>query len=449
MRFTYRRSSIRKTFRCFLILLTLVLFIFGIVSFVISYKYDISPYVSGKSVLRHTALSTIYLFLQIYDPCLIKKVSVGPEDFGKSIDWKEYERIEDLIDTFGEDKKIILKNFHNEKIIESRFHFNYQPYDEPRLAELRNEYKLDKVVASAKNEFEAMVLLRNWTRSRFRRNDFQPQMENFDALKILTRDIRNRHDEPYKSDQFRPCHFFPLLYSQIMLSMGFQVRIVRISNLPHGGHGITEVWSNQYRKWITMDADVNSHFEKDGIPQNLLEVHNERYEKKPTKLIITRGVQTSGDGEYEKTIDINGMITYHSYFQIVDMRNDWMTNHYFRGHPKRSDMATLFWVDKKMPPAFNLSQKTDNVNDFYWTLNQTEIWVKKKFGSDKILQLAFKTFTPNFDHFEIHVDNSRGNSLTDSDWSWKLHHGNNRLSIYSVNKFGRKGIQSFVEVFVD
>jgi len=38
-----------------------------------------------------------------------------------------------------------------------------------------------------------------------------------------------------------------------------------------------------------MDTDLNLYYEKDGIPLNILEVHNERYENKPTRIKIITG----------------------------------------------------------------------------------------------------------------------------------------------------------------
>lgn len=33
-----------------------------------------------------------------------------------------------------------------------------------------------------------------------------------------------------------------------------------------GAHGMNEVWVNALRKWVLVDAEHDSHFEKDGVP---------------------------------------------------------------------------------------------------------------------------------------------------------------------------------------
>lgn len=436
--------------RVFALVVVTGAFIFVGSSITIGVKYDLSPVHAARLLFRNAVLSATCVFTMVYDPTTIIDASLGLDAAESPFDYKDYCRIETLFSSAMPGESYQITRIDNHKIKPIRFHFSYQTYDEPRLAILRDEFKLQDVVAAAKDEFEAMVLLRNWTRGRFRRNDFQPRMENFDALQVLKRNLRNNDGEPYKPSQYRPCHFSPLLYSQILLSMGYQPRLVRISGLAsrgYDGHGMTEVWSNQFGKWITMDVDLNLHYEMDGIPLNMLEVHNERYEKGASRVRIVRGLLPSEDDD-ERQVDVEGMIRYHTYIQIVDMRNDWMTNHYFKGHPKRSDKASLFWVDKNLPHVFNLAIKTDRVDDFYWTLNQTEIFSKGGVRSGGVLKLAFKTFTPGFKQFQIVVDEAKEVLSPLPQYNWQLHPGRNSLLVRSINKYDVRGIPSSVEIVV-
>jgi hypothetical protein len=186
-----------------------------------------------------------------------------------------------------------------------------------------------------------------------------------------------------------------------------------------------------------------------------LEIHNERYAQGPSEIKIIRGKQDSGDISTTliflgvKDLGIHDMIEYHRYLQIVDMRNDWMTNHYFQGHPKRSDQSSLVWIDKRMKPIFGFRPSTDRIDDFYWTLNQTEIFIKKNADHQGKIQLAFKTVTPNFLHFEMLIDDSTKTISPYSTFSWELHGGSNKLVVTSVNRFGVHGIPSYIELAVD
>jgi len=399
---------------------------------------------------RQALLSVVSAALSMHDPSVAKGVIFAPERASKDINFGQYVRIEESLNSKYLHDIALIRGVNNEKINKSKFSFSYQPHEEPKLIILRKEYKLDEVAASAKTEFEAMILLRNWTRSQFRRGDYQPFMRYFDALQVLRNNFRNRNNEPHKFGlEFRPCHFFPLFYAQVLLSMGYQPRLVRISPLEdkgYDGHGMTEVWSNQFRKWIAMDPDLNIHYEKGGVPLNLLEVHNERYVTRPSTIRIIQGIHTAGDFDPSKQVDIRDMIQLHGYIQILDMRNDWLTNHYFRGHPARSDRATLFWRDERQPAVFHFKPETNRIEDFYWTLNQTEIWVRDEKGTDGKIHLNFNTFTPNFRNFEILINRAKKIETPDPHFEWQLQPGLNRLEVRSVNQYGVPGIESWIEI---
>jgi hypothetical protein len=417
----------------------------------LSYKYDVSPYFAARSMTRQGALEMIALGTHLYDPSKVITPSFGPETDACDESSSRCVRLENYLQEPENSNKFSVNQIDNQKILYSRYKFRYQPYEDPVLKKIREKYKLDEVVASAKDELQSIVLLRNWARSRFRRKDYQPYMENFNALEVLERNLKNPSDEPFPKSSYRPCHFAPLFLSQILISMGYNVRLVQISEMEKGGyngHGMTEVWSNQYLKWITMDADLNLHYQRNGVPLNLLELHNERYKSGPTDIHMVYGEPLQLKGEDRKKYNIEHMIKYHSYIQIIDMRNDWLTNHYFKGHPLKSDNSALLWVDDNLPPVFRFRPKTSDIADFYWTLNQTEIMVKKQDKEGLQLALAFRTFTPNFKHFEIVIDDRLHTESELSDFTWAMHPGVNTISVRSVNKFGVPGITSFANISV-
>lgn len=425
----------------------------------LSHKYDKSPLVTGKMLARHCVLSTYSFLIKIYDPYDSSLANWGPVDSFNDDQLKTYVRAEKYFNNNDHNKRYKRLDIHNEKIVKSRFDFNYQPFEEEFLLRLREKYKLADVIINSDSEFQEMVLLRNWARSQFDRGICHKQIDRFNALTFLSHKEKNidcqKYPQGWTPGYYTPCHFYPLFFSQVMLAMGFQSRLVQISYTGYGGHGLTEVWSNQFKKWISMDADLNLHYEKKGVPLNLLEVHNERYEKKPYEIKIIRSQQTS-DREYEKKLDINDMIPYHTRFMILDMRNDWMTNSYFKGHPQKSDYSSLIFTDTRLKPMFSFEPRvepllsfrpqTTRKEDFYWTLNQTEILIKKETKETDVLELAFNTVTPNFLNYEIIIDDSPPLFIENPEFQWALHKGVNKFSICSHNKFGRKGIVSHMTI---
>ena len=128
------------------------------------------------------------------------------------------------------------------------------------------------------------------------------------------------------------------------------------------------------------------------------------------------------------------------------MRNDWMTNHYFRGHPARSDRATIFWRDERQPSVFHFKPETNRIEDFYWTLNQTEIWVDSENEADGKIPLTFNTFTPNFRNFEILINGAKKIETAEPHFEWQPQPGLNSLKVRSVNQYGVPGIESWIEI---
>jgi hypothetical protein len=416
----------------------------------VSRAYDVSVSDAASNVVTQVALVALRAAAWIYDPFEPLLAQTGPAP--TAAHGPSFVRLEALLPPGsvagrGSGVELTASQVNNPRIVRGRFNFDYQPFDEPALHELRRAYRLDEVVRSATNDFEAMVLLRNWTRSRFRRSDYQVVMANFNALDLLRLDSRN-HGEPYAPDRhYDPCHLFPILYAQVVASMGYQARLVSVS------HGMAEVWSNHYRKWIVMDVELNHHYEKMGVPLNMAEMLDEYFAPRPTHVEVVRGEQSSGDANttmvylgMERLRPEDALELFDLPLDIVDMRNDWMTNHYVPGHPRRSEANSLVLVDPRTTKPLVFRQRlrpvTTDRADFYWTLNETEIFAHR---AGVGLSLMFKTVTPNFDHFEI-IANGTVTTQSEPFFAWQLHDGANVLTVRSVNKFGVKGIDSSATV---
>jgi len=242
-----------------------------------------------------------------------------------------------------------------------------------------------------------------------------------------------------------------MLYCQVLLSMGHQARLVSAD------HGMTEVWSNLHRKWVVMDAELNHHFEKAGVPLNMVELHEEYHNQTPSSVCLIRGEQFSGDEstttvhlDIERPTPGHFLPMFGGPLDVADMRNDWMTNHYFRGHPARSEANSLVFLHPKLNGALDFTRRwrpvTSHKEEFYWTLNQTEILVKPPTGT--VLELAFNTFTPNFEYFDVVIDSNTRNQISSPTFIWRLHEGANSLVVRAVNRFGARGIESAVQLSV-
>ena len=408
------------------------------------YRVPLPTAIQGAA--RDAVLSAIVGVVRLGDPIRPRLARVEPQDTPDFFSLG-FRRIED---TVRPNPQMRLVDFDNAHIVRSTFPFRYQPSDEPRLRMLAKRYGLWEIVKAAPTEFEGMVRLRHWSRSRFARDDYQPLATNFDALEVLERNYRNHH-EPFSHKKFfDPCQFFPLLLSQVLLSVGHQARLVSAD------HGMVEVWSNQFRKWILFDAELDQHLERDGVPMNMIELAREYASAGPASphVRVVKGARLIGEENptwvhLRREVMTPPMVLpwFSGAVVLVDRRNDWMTNWYFPGHPARAEANSLiFCLSDQRCLAFEnrLRPVTTRESDFNWSLNETEIWAKDP-SAHQALALGFRTVTPNFDHFEIVQDHSL--TVTSSaTFAWRLHDGINSLRITSVNALGVRGIPSAVRV---
>ena len=136
---------------------------------------------------------------------------------------------------------------HNKEVRYTSMPFEYENPRHPHLVALRQKYKLDEVISGAATETEQLVKLRDWVAHQWK---FQPPAENYpawDADEILT----------------RKCGFcvqYAIVLMQYAISLGHQARFAfghNPSAFDGGGHEVCEIWSNEHRKWIFFDVNLN------------------------------------------------------------------------------------------------------------------------------------------------------------------------------------------------
>ena len=81
----------------------------------------------------------------------------------------------------------------------------------------------------------------------------------------------------------------------------------------------------------------------------------------------------------------------------------------------------------------------------YPALNLVHIDAVQGFGNDQLF-LRFETYTPNFCHFEVDVDDTGWKTISGERWTWLLQSGKNTLRVRAVNKLGAKGKPSIIEL---
>jgi len=322
------------------------------------------------------------------------------------------------------------------------------------LRRLRVDFNLDMIIADGNTEFEKLLLLKRWVRSRWNHgwNNTNPP---WDAYEILKR---------AESGETFTCGYYSFVLCECYRSLGYPSRRLSIrvedtefpSNPFNFGHTITEVWSNEFRKWIVMDADLNCYYEKDGIPLSALEIRQawlsgeeERVKQvlDDPKLVIPERCEVNpllDDPEELKRQFLiftqHKTMPYYHYIEIIDN---------YLGMPK------IRWCDKHSPPQLMCNGKpyprdavyVDRKDDFDWQINRVQISLefKTKNVVENMLYVKLVHSMPDFDHFEAKIDAGAWRTVKNR-FIWNLKQGTNRLSCRAVNIFGVKGPESYVVV---
>jgi hypothetical protein len=142
----------------------------------------------------------------------------------------------------------------------------FQSLDEPQLDQLAAREHLRDLVAATPRQFDQIRRVQDWVNAQWPDGTPAPYPP-WNALTVLDW-IRSG-----KTGGF--CAQYAQVFLQSLAALGFTARYIEIGSRDNPyAHYLTEVWSNDYDKWVVMDADFNVHFERDGVPLSALEIHD-------------------------------------------------------------------------------------------------------------------------------------------------------------------------------
>ena len=325
--------------------------------------------------------------------------------------------------------------------------FRFDSYDNPKLKELRERYHLDEVVAPGKSEFDRQVLLLDWVNHRLPKFG-KPSSPARGAMQILQ-----------AADQGHT--FFCTHYGEVLVSaaasLGWIDRALALRRPDQAGRGgstehtSTEIWSNQYHKWILFDPTFAMYMEKDGVPLNAYEFRQEwfyhdakdvvfvldkdRKRFRKSDMPVARG-HYPGFGDLALDAGATDVYAFIGYIPNTDLMDN------------GPDYGRMFITRDRLCDGTPWHQRIapkDPARDPYFPIDQAAITVTAEGSS---LRVALKTFTPNFKTYLFRIDGGgwrpSGDTIT-----WTPHHGTNRLEVKAENQFGVQGPVSTVQADMD
>jgi hypothetical protein len=230
------------------------------------------------------------------------------------------------------------------------------------LIELKNEYRLDTLVADCTTDFEKVSKIQSWVQSRWK-HDGNNVPEYNNAMYILK--------EAEKGRRFR-CVEYSIVANQCLSALGFKIRglglMARDINDVKwgGGHVANEVYLDDVQKWVFIDPQYDVIPVADGVPLNAVELQNHIFENKDFELLNPNGTITKeeycawvGPYLYYFTTSIKG--------EKVEVKDRILGN---------KKQLTLYPNGAKKPVYFqkimriNTSHYTHSLEDFYPTLSK-------------------------------------------------------------------------------
>jgi len=358
---------------------------------------------------------------------------------------------------------------HNARILRDSYGFVQEDYTHPKLRELRETFELDAVVAGAGTEFEKIERLLQWAY-------LIPLGEcscfPWDALDwlILERDEDGaiRMNEYAQRRRDKMCLFPNVVLMQACQSFGIPARHVNFHSEGISGHEVVEVWSNDYRKWVHLDATRDYYWYDPGsrVPLNTLEIREalvERLERPETwrrPYLFHQDVDAmkqdlpiafrEGENAHSVEEGARHILEMFCHFRIVPRSNVYSSE---RPLPISQGVEVwawdgyLNWADERVPPLEHFSHHTNRVADMYPTQNQVRYTLMREETTGKI-EVYLETDTPNFAGYLVSIDRGAWEQRPDR-FVWPLHEGTNSLQVRTRNTAGVEGVVSSVTIARD
>ena len=379
-------------------------------------------------------------------------------DFSLDAEWEEHSPNKD----FGLWADVI----HNGHVARSSYPFGYENLLHPELEKFRKNARLDKVVEGAASEFEVMMRLLNWAyripvtgnQYSWNWNEVVKIEKGEKGMPRLQNDYKDRRRDAM-------CLYSNQALIGAFLSFGFHARHININDETENGHEVTEVWSNEFNKWIYMDATRDYYYfdHETGLPLNLLEVHNLVAREVPRPVTREKPLVLESMSDFTSRVSI-GIRQGENPFDIVpDGRNILNIVGHFRITP-RDDFLTnpvpvpvhtgasawgwdgfLNWYDEKYPILHEHARQTNCPLDFYEPLNQAEVYLNET-SERGALEVEIDTFTPGFDTFLVRFNDGKWLEQKEPKLLWNLRGGKNRIEVRVRNVRGILGPVSTMDV---
>ena len=318
------------------------------------------------------------------------------------------------------------------------FH-DFEEFDSPRIQRLREEYHLDEVVRGETNEFRKLLKLRHWVHSRWPIDN--DQKFSGDVFEIL---------EKAKAGFGFYCTHSMRVQHAVMTAMGFVARDLGVdsNHLVFGRsnhHGVNEVWSNEYAKWVLLDAKYDIHYERAGVPLSALELHQAARADQGKDVVKVQGTN-------RRAVPMKGLE-----YPTSSVLSYWWVSYTpgLKTFTGRSDSSGIVVFDSAEFRATKWFRGTANglgehwayrakafipIRDRHqidWTVGVPDVDIRQVARAE--LDVSFVSVTPNLEAYRVRINSGSWQAVAGDRLRWKLKPGDNTLDVQTRNRFGVDG----------
>jgi len=329
--------------------------------------------------------------------------------------------------------------------------WQFQDTDNQELIRFREKFELEKIIEHANDEWHAIRLIRNWV-----------YMQNVrgggDGPNHLPRSDTETLVLAFNAGASFFCTYFARAMRAVTLALGWVSRHLGVGTEydrwgTNGHHGVCEVWVNDFKKWVLIDAHFDTHYEIKGIPLSAYEIHRAAVENRINEVDHSKGPEGQLVDPFENgrggPIGGNQLDTFfwkHYYLKNTPFSESgsWDFFKYILLEDESHKDKTWYQANRKKHSGYKDRFISENiVDEVYFDVNSVYLEPKKLSDGDAdrgIVAFDVGTYTPNLKGFEIQLDNKIW--VPQTVWTrlqWPLHKGDNSFAVRAVNKLGRKG----------
>jgi hypothetical protein len=366
---------------------------------------------------------------------------------------------EKVINKKGFDKLMVTRLIQTPITIPS-YPFDYENKVEA-LKKLSNQHNLKAIIKEDMSELDKLMALMVYVYDFFEGGTPLPPEMRWTAgpsAETITQ-LRRKDGIGGTSEQYAA------LFCQLSLSCGFTSRIISMHTLDEDDeiltHNVCEVYLDSYEKWVAFDPFTKAtYYLRDEKPLSALDL----------RLLMLSNMYrsimpVSGRSEMTDVVSVREKILPRYRYIYMWRMNDilgrstkgksipWQA--LYQTHLVWEDASSLIAqggfekldkftnTDNPSYPLTGVKYVTHTVSDFYWMINNVTITVER--SENNTLLAYFDTFTPNFDHFTIIMDQNNTKPIYLKENIFAIRNLTN-MSVTSVNMFGRSGPLSLLGI---